>query len=246
LLLVWLSGGGQMTDAKWFIRGVPPDVVEMVNAAAKARGQTVGRVVADALRLGLPLIDGGQTPVTQAAPPDALADVIRRLEAIERRLDGQVTDERVTRRAVTDKTDTRQTRRAVNQTDLEDLLRPPPPSPAPPAEIQDPEIEENAVGITNSVSEPPAEDGNQGCNATLTSDPAPEQPKELTPFAAALSSAIKASGKSLREVAEMMAEKGCAVSSAAIGQWARGVTKPTPEKRAILCELFPSLKDIEP
>lgn len=68
---------------KWFVRGVPTELVQAVTAAAKSRGVTVGRVVTEALTGYVAALDRPRE--LPAAPIDdhAMADFRRRLEALE-------------------------------------------------------------------------------------------------------------------------------------------------------------------
>lgn len=54
-----------MADGKWFIRGVPAELVRQVTDTAKARGLTVGRLVTEVLRAAL----NGPLPAERTKPP---------------------------------------------------------------------------------------------------------------------------------------------------------------------------------
>lgn len=73
-----------MADGKWFVRGVPETVVKQVTDTAKARGQTVGRLVTDLLQIGLQHLDAQPGSFAQPAP---LSDEVRaEITALARRV----------------------------------------------------------------------------------------------------------------------------------------------------------------
>lgn len=63
------------TDSIWAVRGIPEDVRRAVVGRAKAEGRTVGAWVSDALRRAL----------DDDAIIDQVADLRRRIEALENR-----------------------------------------------------------------------------------------------------------------------------------------------------------------
>lgn len=65
---------------KWFVRGVPVELTEAASAAARSRGVTIGRIVAEALRLYLVGLHEGIPP---GRPITGLQE---RLDSIERRI----------------------------------------------------------------------------------------------------------------------------------------------------------------